>query len=59
MSRESLKVRVSLIVTIDLEAYRMAYGDDPAATIREDIKQAAADGIRAVISQGIKDARLA
>ena len=55
MAGRTLKVAVKLLVTVDLDAYREAYGDDPPETIREDIRQAASDGIRAVISQGIRD----
>jgi hypothetical protein len=39
------KVRVSLVVTIDLDDYRLAYGDDDVATIRSDVRAAVADAV--------------
>ncbi len=44
--RKTIKVRVDLIVEIDVESYRMNYGDETVAEIREQIKAGAADTVR-------------
>lgn len=51
----TLKVAVTLSVEVDLAEYRESYGDEDVATIRESVKYAAADGIRAVLTAGIAD----
>lgn len=55
MNPKTMKVAVVLSVTVDLDDYRLNYGDEDAATIRETIRQAFADGGRAVLANGIAE----
>lgn len=48
-----LKVRVVLVVDVDVDDYRLNYGSDSADEIRDAIKYAAADGLRACLADGI------
>lgn len=53
--RPTLKVRVDLTVEIDLDEYRLSYGDDSAAVIREDVREAIASQVSSggVIAAGV------
>lgn len=52
-----IKVRVGLVVTIDLDSYRLNYGTDDAAGIRRDVRWAIRDAVLsgAVLHDGIED----
>jgi hypothetical protein len=53
----TIKVRVAFTVTIDVDAYRAAYGSDDVATIRYDVKAAIRDAVATggVLADGIVD----
>jgi hypothetical protein len=53
MNPRTLKVAVSLTITVDLDEYAEAYGSEDRESIRESVRYAAADGVSAVLSQGI------
>lgn len=56
----TIKVRVTIVVTVNLADYRLNYGVDDVATIRSDVKyavlSAANDG--SILADGIVDATL-
>lgn len=58
--RRTMKVRVSLVVTIDLDDYRMNYGTDDPDVIRDDVRYGVLDAVAtgAVLHDGIVDASL-
>jgi len=53
-----LKVRVSLVITVDVKSYRDNYGTDDLATISRDIQHAVLDAVAsgAVLHDGITNA---
>lgn len=53
--KNELVVRVKLKVTVDLAAYREAYGHEDLDMIRRSVRHGAADGLEATISTGIRD----
>lgn len=57
--KKLLKVRVTVVVTVDLDDYRLNYGVDDVATIRQDVKDAVVDAANngSVLADGIVDAR--
>ena len=58
--RKTIKVRVDLTVEIDLDDYRLNYGTDDVATIRDDVRRAVADAVNSggVLADGIVDVKL-
>lgn len=55
---KTIQVSVKLTVTVDLEDYRLNYGDESIPQIRQDIRQAFVDGGHAVLANGILDVEL-
>jgi hypothetical protein len=55
--RRTVKVRVSLVVTIDLDDYRLNYGTDDPDVIRDDVRYATLDAVNsgAVLHDGVVD----
>lgn len=57
--RKLLRVKVEIVVMVDVDDYRLNYGVEDAATIRDDVKDAVVDALNtgAVMADGIADAR--
>ena len=57
---KTIKVKVVIEAEIDLDEYRLAYGNETVATIRSDVKHAVADTVATggVIASGLVNSRL-
>lgn len=57
---KTLKVRVALTVTINVDDYRLNYGNVGLASIRDDVRDAVADAVAngGVLANGIADVKL-
>lgn len=56
---KTTRVRVTLTVDVDLDAYRSAYGDESVEEVRDSVRHAVADGAQFALESGITRIRLA